>query len=286
MVHAWVIAFCFATGCSFSHGTLPTDASTDSTTDTTADAFVLGMWGNITPQTFGGANASEDDPTLTTDMLEIYFDRSGELYYSVRNAVTDPWPNAIPVPNVNTSYTETTPEITPDGLELYFASDQAGLGTYDIFVATRVSRLDMWRTGTPQPDLSMMSFSDYAPTPASDTVMYGVNTASGTHDIWRSTRVVGGTFGVPQLVPELATAITETEPFANATETTMYFASTPSGTGDLFVAKREAAMWIATPIDELNTMYSEGDAWVSPNQRTIYFSSNRSGTSVIYMATR
>ena len=276
-------ALLLAAGCSFKPGTVISDAQ--STADSSADAT---PFSNVTLVSLG-TSSSEDDPTLTPDMLEIYFERNGNLYYSVRNTVAESWPPAVEVPNVNTGSTETTPEITPDGLELYYASGQ--LATYDIYVSTRNNRQSPWSVGMLLPNLSTPS-DDYSPTPATETVMYLTNTEPriGGQDIWRATRANKATdWSAPQLVDTASTAALDTEPWVDATETAMYVIA-DHGTGrDIFIATRAAGAtdWgPRAPVGELNSNAEEGDPWLSPDGRTMYFSSNRSGPWRIYMATR
>ena len=64
--------------------------------------------------------AGEDDPTLTGDMLEIYFDRGGDIWFSVRASVAVSWPAPQALAVVNSAASETTTEISADGLELFF----------------------------------------------------------------------------------------------------------------------------------------------------------------------
>lgn len=277
-------ALLLAAGCTFKPGVV-IDSDVQPPTDSSADAA---PFSNVTLVSLG-AFSGEDDPTLTPDMLEIYFERNGNLYYSVRSTVTDPWPAAQEVPNVNTSSTETTPEITPDGRELYYSSGQ--LGNYDIYVSVRADRQAPWGVGTLLPSLTTPS-EDYCPTPATDTVMYLTNTVPriGGQDIWRSTRANTTTdWSAPQLVDTASTAALDTEPWVDATETVMYVVADHGAGRDIFIATRAAGAtdWGArSPVAELNTSMEEGDPWLSPDGHTMYFSSARSGASRIYMATR
>jgi len=278
-------ALLLATGCAFHPGTL---LSSDG--DAADASIATGPFSNITLVSLGTSTSDEDDPTLTPDMLEIYFERSGDIYYSIRARVTDPWSLAVKVPNINTTSTETTPEITPDGLELYYSSGQQG--GYDVYVSTRANRQALnWSVGTLLPSLSS-NYDDYCPTPATGRVMYLTNTQGtiGDQDVLRASRASETTdWNAPQLVPSASTAAMDTEPFVDASETLMYVIA-DHGTGrDMFVATRASTAEDWGPrmaVDELNTSGLEGDPWLSPDGHTMYFASDRSGTTRIYTATR
>ena len=57
----------------------------------TFDAAPLGPFANVTPLSSLDTLGNEDDPTLTGDLLEIYFDRGGDIWYSTRASVADAW---------------------------------------------------------------------------------------------------------------------------------------------------------------------------------------------------
>ena len=87
--------------------------------------------------------ARTDNPTLTADLLEIYFtsDRSRpgrRLVRPPRRAPSQPFGRAEPIDVLNTSTFETSAAISADGLTLWFGSDRpGGVGTTDIWVSSR-----------------------------------------------------------------------------------------------------------------------------------------------------
>jgi hypothetical protein len=107
-------------------------------------------------------DATDDDPTLTADLLEMYFnsDRPGgegyaDVYVSRRDSVSDPWGAPRLVAGLSTSVGETTPEISEDGLTIWVASDQAGgEGDADIWRWTRPDRDSSWGGRTRIAELS------------------------------------------------------------------------------------------------------------------------------------
>jgi hypothetical protein len=93
-----------------------------------------------------------DNPTLTGDMLEIYFTSNrdggigdGDIWVAKRATAADPFGTPTLVDNVNMDSFETSSAISTDGLTLWFGSDRAGgLGMTDIWVSHRATRNDAW----------------------------------------------------------------------------------------------------------------------------------------------
>src|SRR6185369_12212771 len=72
-----------------------------------------------------------DNPTLTGDLLEIYFttDRvsgNGDVWFATRATATAPFGTPAPVTVVNGDSFETSSAISTDGLTLWFGSDRVG----------------------------------------------------------------------------------------------------------------------------------------------------------------
>src|SRR5262245_946591 len=122
------------------------DDAANGSGDAPVDAAVpLGPWSAPTPIEI--TPVDDDDPTATGDLLELYFNRTNDIYVTKRASLTDPWGAPVAVAELNTGNTETTPEVTYDGLTIYFASSRAGsLGGNDIWRSTRTSRTVPWST--------------------------------------------------------------------------------------------------------------------------------------------
>src|SRR5262245_48718825 len=91
------------------------------------------------------AAGAVDDPTLTDDRLELYFNFQADIFVATRASVGAPWSAPVRVAELSSTANETTPEITGDGLTIYFASDRVGtLGGEDIWIATRRARGQAW----------------------------------------------------------------------------------------------------------------------------------------------
>ena len=108
-----------------------------------------------TPTNIGDAvnsGANETAPALSNDGLSLFFasTRSGgngisDVYMATRASTSDPFGAPVNLgTGVNTSRPEFAPAISADGLSLYFqrAGGVGGLGSADIWVATRVSTSD------------------------------------------------------------------------------------------------------------------------------------------------
>jgi hypothetical protein len=95
-----------------------------------------------------------DNPTLTGDLLELYFTSNrdggvggGDIWVAKRATASDPFGTPALVDNVDMDSFETSSAISTDGLTLWFGSDRAGgLGMTDIWVSQRATRKDAWST--------------------------------------------------------------------------------------------------------------------------------------------
>jgi hypothetical protein len=112
------------------------------------------------------SSAFDCDPSLSADGLELYFNgalpsfslagapqRSGghgdsDLWMSKRATKDDPWGAAANLgPVLNTSYFEGDASLTADGLQMFFGSNRpGGYGDVDLYVTTRATTADPWRT--------------------------------------------------------------------------------------------------------------------------------------------
>jgi len=279
------------------------DAALDALPDVLPDTIVpdlpppdtgidpLAPFGAPQPLVVLNSPLSEDDPTLTGDMLEIYFDRGGDIYHAVRASAALPWGVPLPVIALNSLSGETTPFITPDGLTIFLASDRpGGAGGYDIYVATRASRVAGW--SAPQ-QVSSLSTSSLENGPATgpgmlELVLTSNRTGSADNDLYLASRAsLGAGWGAPINLTAVNSSDVEGDPWLGAT--VLYFTSTRPGKGgyDIFLSQRSGASFAApVPVDSLNTSSNDGDPWLSPDLRTVVFASDRAGTWDLYVATR
>ena len=246
---------------------------------------------------------SDDDPTLTADMLEIFWDSArpgglggGDIWTSSRTSVGGPWSPPVNVSAVNTTDGETTPEVSSDGLTLCFSSNRpGGAGGNEIYCTTRGSRSAAWGAPVHVPELGTPD-GEFAPTASADglyMIFSSTRPGVGNFDLYETSRgSAGAPWGAAVLISSLDTVDVETDPFFDSSETVLFFSTDrPGGAGgwDIWIAVRpssSAPFAPPTPVTELNSTASDSDSWLSPDFRTIYFSSNRNGSTDLFMATR
>jgi Tol biopolymer transport system component len=269
------------------------------TTTGAGGAVPLGPFGAPQPVVELNSGAGEDDPTLTGDLLEIYFQSnrngglgSGDIWRATRASVVDAWSAPAFVAELSTISVETTPEIALDGLTIWVTSNVAG--GPDIYRSTRATRSDAWSQPVLEAALSS-SEDDYHGNISSDGLTIFISSRRGglnVTDLFYATRPnVGAPWSVPLAIAELNTAFIETEPHSDDAQTLLYFTSDGPGQGATDIWQSTRAMpngaWGApSGVDELNTMYNEGDAWLAPDGKTLFMSSDRNGASELFVATR
>ena len=70
---------------------------------------------------------ADHDPTLTGDMLELYFNRNSDIYVTTRASLLEPWGTPGRVAELSTAANESTNRVSLDGLAIYFSTDAATL---------------------------------------------------------------------------------------------------------------------------------------------------------------
>lgn len=251
----------------------------------------------ITAVSLAGYN--DDDPTLTDDRLELYFNSNrpgglggGDLWLSARTSIEEPWGKPKLVAGLNTMYSETAPEVSADGLTLWFSSNRpGGKGKQDIFVSKRQSRAQVW--GTPARVAALNSIeNDYSPTVdgAGTRVIFFSTRAGGDHDLFTAARVTPASpWGAPVALAELNTGDSESDPFLSADGLTLTFGTGPVGVLDIVVTTRtdrDGPFAAPREIAELNSTAHDTDPWLSSDGRHIVLMSKRSGDNEVYESTR
>jgi hypothetical protein len=266
------------------------DVGPDVGVDAAADVGVDPLKPFGTPQPAATINSSytEDDPTLTADMLEIYFNRQGDIWRSQRSSVSGSWSAPAVDPALSSSAGETNPEITGDGLTIYFASNRAharASGGHDIFRATRPTRAAAWSAPVPVPALNTTD-DDHPGVSTDDRIMIITSTRPGTlgeHDFFETSRAsAGAPWGPVKWVKNASTSEHEVSPWIDATGTVLYWASNRGGLPEvkIWVATRaDPSQAFSTPkqVGSLNLTEKEEDPWLSPDLRTVYFARRVAG---------
>ena len=151
------------------------------------------LFGTPEPVSELSTAGDEDDVTLRADLLEIFFDRDGDLFSATRGGTQDPWQGVGVIGALSSTSPDGTPEVAGNGRTIFFSSSRTGgQGGADIWSSTRFSVVSGWDTPVVQTDLNS-SGSDYAPVPSDDLlhVTFG-STRDGTNDLFTSNRADPG----------------------------------------------------------------------------------------------
>lgn len=242
------------------------------------------------------------NPTLTADLLEIYFtsERDGgagdvDVWTARRASADEPFGPPEPVVAVNTDGFETSPAVSLDGLELWFGSARdGGTGKEDIWLARRASRDEAFGEPANVTDLNSSDKDIPRPPAVGGTIMPlgSRRGTSGYYETFLAERAsVGEPFAEPVELTELeAPGQNTVDGFLTEDGLTLFFNRSPGAgesSGDLYLARRASLrepFGTAVPLSTVNTSYDERDPWLSSDGRRLYFSSDRDGTLSIYEA--
>jgi hypothetical protein len=238
-------------------------------------------------------NGEIDDPTLTGDMLELYFNMSADIYMMKRNTLASAWSPPIAVAALNTPTGETTPDVSGDGLTIYFASQRpGGLGDYDLWISTRASRQDPWNEPVHVRELSSAAGEATASmTQDQLAIVMSSNRKDGMlHSLYMSTRpTTASPWGPPAELTSLDLVGEETSGFLVHDGLTIYFDAAPGGDRDLYYATRASRSVPFAPPIRLTLPSSAArdfDPWVSADQRHMFLASERAGIVTLYEVSR
>lgn len=245
-----------------------------------------------------GSDDKDDNPTLTHDLLEIYFTstRGGDsdVWFATRPNADSDFGEPIQVSVVNTTDFESSPAIERDGLTLWFArrvgkdEDEEVESDLDIYRSRRPSRESEW--AAPELVSELRSDGDDIPRPpgAGGLVMpLSVRPEGDTYHLYLATRETEqGNFGTPSLIePLLRDDYGSVDGFVTWDGKYLLFAYTKDELGDLFIAPRnDSGFTEPLPLSDINTEFDERDPWVSADGTQIFFASDRDETLRIYQA--
>jgi hypothetical protein len=240
-----------------------------------------------------------DDPSLTDDLLQIYFgtyrsDLDEDIWFATRNTVDEPFGTPQPATELNTAFAETTAKITGNGKAIYFASNRVG-NNVDIYVATRSEVDQPWSQPMRVDELSSAN-GDYAPFAQDDQLrlLMCSGPTPSQEAMYVATRA---STGVPWSTPTRIVELDEpgvgecdpNEPRSNV----LYYATSylnQDGTFDIYRASRisSTAPYGNRTAHSINRPgFNDRDPWVSADERTIVFASDRDGVNTqIYITTR
>jgi hypothetical protein len=279
-----------------------TDAATEKpdAPDSAPDA-ALGPFGEATSLVeLSDPLAVDDDPSLTADLLELYFksDRGSpgdfDIWRARRGSVDEPWEPAERVDELSTTSYEATPEVSYDGLVLYLASSRpGGQGGSDIWISTRASRVEAWSEPVPVPELSSPRDEWAAVTDASATSVVITRSVPGNGlDLFGAARArAGDPWGAPAPLAGLATGVYEADAHLDGSGLRVTFAGELDGGAgrDIYQARRPSTGADFGPPVRLVELCSDSrdeDPWVSQDGRLVVLSSDRTGDQELYSSLR
>ena len=239
------------------------------------------------------SDEDDDDPTLRTDLLEIYFasrrTTNEEIYVSTRSSVDEAWDVPEAVDFMNGVSDETSPELSADGLTLTFAHDSPGVPSgHDIWIATRPSVDDDWGQAVAFASLNANGLETSAvfADDLLDLMLCATRRDTiGATDIYRAS--VEGLEGEALFdrVAPLSSGAGDCDIFVDPLGEIAVFASDRSGTWDLWRASASGNSWGgAQTIADLNTDGQDNDPWLSPSTGIMYFARDDGSGYDIYRA--
>lgn len=260
--------------CGFSPGSSkqPLDADVDA--DTPIDSPSVPTFGTPTMIALDGTG-TDDDPSLTADFLQLYFNRGNDVYVATRASPTAPFGLPTYVTGASSGAVETGPEVWYDGTVMYLAR-LAG-SDHDLYATQRSN--STW--GAPvRVNVVNGQASDGAPSLSKDglTLVFASDRdAGGVFKMYWSTRPALATnWEAPSPIPTVNTDTSsqDTNPVLTEDKLALYFNSDRDGDHDIYVATRTSTADPFGPpqlVPGINTDANEEDPWISPNGRYIVF---------------
>ncbi len=298
---AGVVAVAFLAACNAhlgdptNHGGGDPDARlVDATVGVTPDAPVtLGPWG--TPALVPGASSTatnEDDPTLSSDGLELYYavqvpGNPKDLYVMTRASTTVDFGAPTALAGFNTlAGSEESPRLSYDDLALYFGRDG------DIFEATRATKTSPWGAASLVTGVSTAAYEKWLAVCGDGThimVSRDIGTAMAPNP-----ELFEGTFadGAATHVTGLDSTASESSTFLAKDCLTVMFASNRSGQVQIYSATRTAltAAWSAPALlgAPFDTGADNEDAGYTPDNHIFAFAGLHAPltTKDLYLSTR
>jgi Tol biopolymer transport system component len=242
-----------------------------------------------------GLPASQTDPTLTADELELYFASNPNSNYDIwlvqRASSTAPWGTPAKVDQLSSTSLDETPEVSADGLTIYLASSRPGGVTGEhLWVSHRAARTDLWPAPAPVTDF-VAGDTDLSPSLQKDQLMMVfASLRGGDWNLYITTRQsTAEKWGTPTALTTLNSTAFDWDPALYRGGNSIVFASRRSNAlNSLFHATRaSAAESFSAPqaATEFDFLGNAADPWLSDDGKHIVFDS-RQNPSKIYEAWR
>lgn len=246
---------------------------------------MLGPWG--APAKVPGADSAleEDDGTLSSSRLELYFKRSdsdsANLYMMTRASQSAAFGPPVALTVLNSTVDEESPRLSQDDLTMYFGRDG------DIYKSTRTAVGSPWGAATAVTSLNTSAYEKWAVVCSSGYAMVSRAVSGEGQNLFEGDIATGANTAVTQLNSTSA----EQGTYLSTDCLRIYFQSNrDNGQFNLFTASRltmTAAWSNPTGMSEFNTgTYNEEDPWIAADQRTFLYTNNSSGNKDLYLTTR
>jgi hypothetical protein len=237
-----------------------------------------------TPMQLGFSNVS--NPTLTGDLLQIWFEQNADIYHASRGSIFSPFGNATKVDALSMmGVIESTPEVAANGQSITFARL---VGNNDLHISTWDAGNGTWMTPIPLNDLNTGDH-EQAASISDDRRMLAMTRQplSGSADIMFSTRASpSDPWSLPALQTELNSITHDGSVFLSGNKLTVCFDSQRASLqSDIFCATRTSSTVPFNPPEPMigiNSSQSDKDPWLSPSGTVMIFWSDRDGTGRLY----
>jgi len=228
----------------------------------------------------------DDDPSMTSDLLELYFNRESDIFVAKRTTPSGLFGTPVRILEVSSGSNETGPSISGDGLTLYFASDRPGtLGLNDVWVSTRASRTATWGVPVHLSDLSS-STDDTGIAGTNDDLkaVFASDRLGGDGGLFLSSRAsASATWGTPTLISEVHQVPRQNSPMLSDDGLSLTWDVNFGNGGDFYVATRATILdTFGTPTllsDLSSPTANDNDLWVSADGHHAVFLSDRIAAS-------
>ncbi len=206
-------------------------------------ATTSATWGAPTQLSeFAAGGDEQDNPSISTDELELYFGRT-TVFRATRSNRTQMFGVATAAIMDGTFTLPQGPFLTADGLTLYFTAFFGG--QYDIFYVTRPDRASLFvqANAVALAEINTSAEDGWPYLTDDELRIYFTSQIAGSLDLWTATRNSRTeTFGPATLVEVVNSSDSEYDPELSADGNTLWFASDrPGGQGsyDIYFARRD-----------------------------------------------
>lgn len=281
----WLLLLFAAAGCHTVFALQPPGDAAPS--DAIVDAKGMGSWG--APVLHDEFPTTADDPTLTADQLELYFEFGGDIHRMARGSTDAPFSGSVRVDQLSDGMEETSPDVSADGLTMYLS--RRAPTNFQLLVSTRPDRTDNWGATISVADLASAR-SDTALTTTADQLTRAFVRSTGTTgtDIFVQERTsVDDAWSTPERV-DANSPQSDVGAMISADGLTLYFASNRVTRYRLYRATRatrQERFGTAEVIEEFDAANADDiDPWVSPDETRLFFVRTRLGVAQFFESRR